>query len=473
MKSLLMEQNPFFFRMALVENGELTAYRQRLANEGIRQGSVYRGRVRDVVPGLAAAFVDIGWPQMVYLPQDEADPSGKTEVPIQKLLRPGDYVTVQIKREGHAQKAPLVSRRLRLEGKTVVLMPTEDRIGVSRKIEDPAVRRELYAFLETVKPEGMGLMARTAAADAARTDISQEIDRLMEEWLELEGRLKGAPVGAVGRNERNFAWVVDAWEKGKYEKVILQTREGYQNFLQFQDRYDFKIPMELYEGRGSLFGQYAVEEQLLRAMRPKIWLDAGAYLVVDYTEAMTVVDVNTGKFVGKRVQSDTTLQTNLQAARKIIRLMSLLNWGGMILVDFIDMPEEAHRKKVMDVMENAAREENLGLHVLGFTKLGLLEMTRKRRGDHLVRALAEPCPRCGKGRITDWIWQAAEAWRQLGEYFKTTRAKKAVLHLPQKLRDLERFEPLQKAIEASWPECEVCFMVDRELGTSLIRVSES
>jgi len=394
-------------RAALFEDGQLAEVLEdcRLA------GSIYRGRVENVLPGMQAAFVDVGLAKNAFLYVADAVPAGiaeaseRMDVPLPRvdaILRARQEVLVQIVKEPVGSKGARVTTNLTLPGRYAVLLPTVNHVGVSRKIDDKTERERLRAIAAAARPSGMGVIVRTLAAGVSEAEIVADIAALVELWQEITAKMTTVPVpglvhqdvGLVIRLVRDFLddeveriTVDDGEVAGALRKALLKLGHPAAN----------RIVLSLGE---DLFALYAVDAEIKKALMDRVWLKSGGYLVIQETEALTAVDVNTGKYVGDKSLPATVLRTNLEAAREIGRQVRLRNLGGIIVVDFIDMDAAADGQEVLAELERALARDKTRSQVLGLTRLGLVEMTRKKVGQTLSARYAKLCPACaGRGRV--------------------------------------------------------------------------
>jgi len=434
---ILINVRPWETRVAYVENGLLSDLVIEKKSNPTIVGSVYRGRVLRVLPGMQAAFIDIGLDRAGFLyvrdilpywddEQDEpfafeTDPS-KLEVPstdkllIQELIREGQYVLVQVAKDPLGTKGARLTMNLSLPGRFVVYMPTVKHVGISRKIEATEERERLKAIVTSIASDA-GVIVRTAGEGALeeelRSDvvylsrISQDVQKafekkkgvgLLHQEPELELRvlrdLLGSEVAAV--------WVDDYEIQKKLVKFMSQLMPKYKQNVIFHDE------------RKPLFDKHDLDIEISRSMERKIWLKSGGYIVIDEAEALVVIDVNTGRFVGKKDLEETILKTNLEAAREIAHQLRIRNIGGIIIVDFIDMEREIHREKVLQVLAEEVKKDRSRTQVVSMSSLGLVEITRKRTRPSLTKNLTEPCSYCeGRGHIKRRGTIATEIFREL------------------------------------------------------------
>ena len=335
-------------------------------------GNVYLGRVANLLRGMQAAFVDIGLEKNAFLSLDDLPPiaADAAEVRVDfhaKPLRPGQEIIVQVVKEPGGDKGPRITMNPTFPGKYLVLLPTLEAVGVSRHIQTEGRREALYNLAQSICPPGMGLIIRTAAEDAPEEAIAAEAETLCGAWLALaeDARTRKAP-------------------SLLYDDGSLLSRA----------RRDLNAEITL-----APFDE-AIEAKLEKALARKVWLPSGAYLVMDHTEAMTVIDVNSGKFTGKRSLGDTLLRLNIEAAKEIARLLRLRDVGGIVVIDFVDMETDEDRQAVLEALQEALSQDRAKHHVHGFTGAGLLEMTRRPVYQPVSEALLAPCPRChGEGAV--------------------------------------------------------------------------
>jgi len=403
-------------RAAVLEDGEVVEiYIERPVHQRI-VGNIYKGRVENVLPGMQAAFVDIGLERNSFLYVDDAQlgraqvdgeavsaPSGQRQT-IKDLLRSGQEVLVQVVKEPIGTKGARVTRNLTLPGRFLVLMPQSDYIGVSRRITDERERERLRQIAQAVKPEGMGLIVRTVAEGAGEEELAHDAAFLERQWRQIAAEAAGARAPALIYHDLglNHRLVRDGLDDS-VALFLVDRQDAYETALAMVELHapHLRDRVKLYTRTDqTLFDYYGVEAEIEKAMRKRVWLKSGGYIVIDQTEALTAIDVNTGKFVGSTNLADTVFKTNLEAAREIARQLRLRDIGGIIIIDFIDMDRQDHRQQVIQTLEEALKRDRTRANILGLTQLGLLEMTRKKSRQNLSEALTRPCQYCdGRGRI--------------------------------------------------------------------------
>jgi ribonuclease G len=443
---ILINVRPNETRVAYVESGTLTDLKIERKTSPTLVGSIHRGTVIRVLPGMQAAFVDIGLDRAAFLyvgdiradvdsdsypfseidreePLPTSDDEGSNserisqgKTPIQDLLKEGQSILVQVAKDPLGTKGARLTTHISLPGRFVVYLPTIRHLGISRRIENEAERDRLKATVQKLNPAG-GVIVRTAGegatADQLRADV-EYLDRLGKEIFKTYEKKKSpglihAEIDVELRALRDMmseevsaVWVDDEEVHKKVSKFVSQLMPKYKSNIIF---YDQPKP---------LFDMYDIDMEISRSMDRKIWLKSGGYIVIDEAEALVVIDVNTGRFVGKKDLEDTILKTNLEAVREIAHQLRIRNCGGIIIVDFIDMEKETHREKVVEALKEEVSNDRARTHVIAMSQLGLVEMTRKRIRPSLIKSLAEPCEYCeGRGYIKKKSTVASEIFREI------------------------------------------------------------
>jgi len=424
-REILIDSVPPETRVALLEDDVLTeVFIERPSGRGIT-GNVYKGRVSNILPGMQAAFVDIGAGRDAFLyvhdlrsgAEEEVDgacdgesPRPATEgtgpVRIEDLLKEGQEIVVQVTKDPVPEKGARLTAGVSLPGRLLVYLPGGSRLGVSRKIEDPAERERLVevagGVARDLKLQG-GFIVRTAGSGRRPEEFLADARTLASTWDEVRRRADGVQppallhqeAGAVVKVLRDVPW-------DEVQQVVVDGEAVFREAVEFVERIDPSlVPMiRRYEGREPLFAERGVEQQLERALRPRVWLKSGGSIVIQSTEALVAVDVNTGKFVGSRRLEETVLRTNLEAAVEIVRQIRLRDLGGIIVIDFIDMEEQASKDEVLRVLKTELRKDRSRSRTLQLSEFGLVEITRQRTKRSLERVLCQPCPACsGSGRL--------------------------------------------------------------------------
>jgi ribonuclease G len=410
-------------RVALVEGGLLgELYIERKQERGIA-GNIYKGRVERVLPGMQAAFVNIGLEKSAYLHvsdvrgtpddlkrlesggQENGDdeepeaPSGSAR--IEDLLKEGQEIVVQVTKEPISTKGARVTRYISLPGRHLVFMPTVEHVGISRRISSDKERRRLREIIDQMRPAGTGFIVRTVAENVPDKDLRADMDFLIKLWNNVVQRTETMRSPSLIYNDLDLLLrTVRDMFTPDVDKLIIDSRQEYERIKKFIAAFmpDFAGQIELYTSSEPIFDGYGIEIEIDRALERKVWLKSGGYLIVDEMEALTAIDVNTGRFVGKRNLEDTITQTNLEAAREVAEQLRIRSLGGMIVVDFIDMDRSSNRNKVTRAFNDFLRKDRAKAAVTRISELGLVEMTRKRTRESLLHHLTEPCQHCeGKG----------------------------------------------------------------------------
>ncbi len=451
-KDILATVDPFEVRVAVREDGRLAGI--FLERSEPLAGNVYKGRVASVLPGMEAAFVDIGLERNAFLHvtdirSSRIEPEGGEELedrigrgPIADRLRVGQEILVQVTKEPRGTKGARATTYVALPGHYVVLMPTVTGVGVSRRIDGDAERKRLRAAAERLRPDGMGLIVRTAAEGVAEQDLGDDVRFLVQVWAKITDAAATSRAPAVLYQDLGLIQrVVRDLFTGDVDRFILDSAEEYGRVQDLVGTFgrDLRDRVQLHRGPDPIFDTYGVEREIERALHRKVWLRSGGYLVFDRTEAATVIDVNTGKYVGKTDLASTILRTNLEAADEIARQIRLRDIGGIILVDFIDMEAEKHRRRVLGALNDAVRADRTKVHVIDLTQLGLVEITRKRVHQDLEEVLRMPCPYCeGRGRVLSPESAAVRAGRELRRAAATARGRALIGYVhPEVARVME------------------------------------
>lgn len=410
-RNIIVKQDEFETMVAILEDDRLAeVFVEREYQQGIA-GNVYKARVENVLPGMQAAFVDFGEERNGFLHirdvvAHKLDADGKLQepdTPINRLLRPGQEIMVQVVKEPTGNKGARLSMNPTLPGRYLVLLPTTPGISISRRIEDETLRARLPELVKSQMPEGMGAIIRTAAADATEEAVINDIKGLLKLWKWLLGKnAAGKAVSLLYQDQSLLRRVVRDTFYGDLEHIYVNSAQTAANLAEVVQAIAPEYLPEICQPGRDVMAIYNVEAQLEQALAEKVWLKCGGYLIIQHLEAFTIIDVNTGKFVGNSAQTfaDVVLRTNLEAAEEVARQLQLRNIGGIIIVDFIDMKDEAEQEQILAKLNGALAGHRVKTNVLGFTQLGLVEMTRKKNGHTLQELFERPCPHChGKGSV--------------------------------------------------------------------------
>ncbi len=456
---LIVNVAPFETRIAFLEGGVVTELMiERNTDRGL-VGNIYLGKVQRVLPGMQAAFVELGIGKAAFLfvgdvvrSQPSLDPGDaledivrssveepgdldgedkletddlavkyrkrpKERYKIEDLLKPGQELLVQVTKDPIGTKGPRISCNISVPGRHVVFMPNYDHIGISRKIGEEEERERLRLLLGQKKPPEGGFVARTVSQGVSDEKILLDCEYLVSLWQNVQKRIKKLAAPALVQPELDILLkCARDMTHESLSKIVIDNEEAYrraQNFLEI-----FYQPMcekvEFYERKEPIFESFGVESEIARAMSRKVWLRSGGYLIIDQAEALTVIDVNTGRFVGKRNLEDTILRANLEAVREVAYQLRLRNIGGMVIVDFIDMETQGDRDKVLSALIDALKKDRARCNVVKISELGLVEMTRQRTRESLERRMCESCFYCdGKGTLKSKQTVVYEIFREL------------------------------------------------------------
>ncbi len=429
-EEILINVAPMETRVAVLDNGVLQeVYIERTEKRGL-VGNIYKGKVVRVLPGMQAAFVDIGLERAAFIHAADIatlDENGMERhldnVPdIRALVHEGKSLVVQVIKDPLGTKGARLTTHLSISSRFLVYMPYTNHIGISQKIESEEERSRLTALVEQcLPPEGReragGFIVRTVAENVGLKEIQADAQFLQRLWSDLKPGLGSFVVPNVIYNDLPLfiRTMRDAVKPG-IEKVRIDSREEYERLLHFAADYETgaRNMIEFYDGERPIFDLYGVEEEIQKALERRVELKSGGYLIIDQTEAMTTIDVNTGAFVGRHNQEETIFKTNLEAANAIARQLRLRNLGGIIIIDFIDMQDEEHRRQVLRALEKATEKDHAKLSITGVSELGLVQMTRKRTRESLARVLCETCPACqGRGMLKSAESVCYEIFREI------------------------------------------------------------
>lgn len=438
---LIINVTPYETRVALLEDGMLAeSYIERTRGRSI-VGNIYKGKVVRVLPGMQAAFVDIGLEKAAFLYvsdiyrdieeyslmlEGDSDEEGDYEFApsfpsqpsqIEDLLCEGQEILVQVSKEPIGSKGTRVTSHFTLPSRYLVLMPTVDHVGISRRIKDYTERRRLMEIVQGLKSQGLGFIVRTASEGGDEELLKGDMDFLQKLWNNIQSKKENCSAPSLIHSDLNIVLrVIRDLLSPEVNKVVVDDRQEYRNIMNFTKTYmpKLKCDIEMYEGREPIFDAYGIEMEIDKSLGRKVWLKSGGYIVIEMTEALTAIDVNTGRFVGKRNLEDTILKTNLEAAKEIAYQLRLRNIGGIIIIDFIDMERDGDRERVYLALEEALKKDRTKTNILEISELGLVEMTRKRTRESIPRILCEPCAYCdGAGYVKSKTTVCYDIFREI------------------------------------------------------------
>ncbi len=472
-REIVINVSPLDVRLALLEDSSLTEFHlERNERRGLA-GNIYKGRVTRVLPGMQAAFVDIGLEKAGFLhvsdfrdeiealgavaeeiveedvesePVDGGDSAesaagtdaesvasqpaqdsgprhrhrrggggSRRGLPIEQQLRRGQEIIVQIAKEPIGGKGARLSSHVSIPGRHLVYTPTGNRLGISRRIESAEERARLRSAVNELRPQQGGFIVRTACEGVSRREIQRDISFLTKLWHSILKKSEKTPPASLIYSDLDLPLrAVRDLFSSDVERLWCDDAATYDRIAEFVQNYMPRLRSRLsrYDEQEGIFDHFKIEQQITRALERKVWLKSGGYLVFDQAEALTAIDVNTGRFVGKRSQDETVLKTNLEAVEEVVRQLRLRNIGGIIIVDFIDMAREPDRKRVSEALNLALKRDKARTSALKISELGLVQMTRKRTRESLEQMLTEPCPRCARtGVVKSVATLAAEVLR--------------------------------------------------------------
>lgn len=425
-EELLINVSPVETRVALVENGVVQELHIERSHGKGYVGNIYKGKVVRVLPGMQAAFVEIGLARTAFIHASDMaeandDETRRVDVPdIRTLVREGQTLLVQVSKDPIGTKGARLTTNLSLSSRYLVYMPNSAHIGVSTRIDDEAERQRLRTQVEALAEQAGvagGFILRTVAEGVGSDELRNDIDFLQKLWLDFQDKCTNAAVpSAIHTDMPLFLRALRDLARAPIEKIRVDSRMSWSQMREFATSYYPELVnlIECYSGERPLLDLYGVEDEIARALDTRVPLKSNGYLIVEQTEAMTTVDVNTGAFVGRRNLEETIFKTNMEAASAIVRQLRLRNLGGIIVLDFIDMKDPEHERQVLRTLEKALEKDHAKTSITGVSELGLVEMTRKRTRESLGQMLCEPCPLCsGRGLIKSAETVCYEIFREI------------------------------------------------------------
>ena len=443
-EELLINITPQETRVAYVENGVLQEVHIERAQRRGLVGNVYKGKVCRVLPGMQAAFLEVGLERTAFLhasdifrhednKAERIEDENKNPATIMELLREGQEVIVQVVKDPMGSKGARLTTQVSIPSRYLVYLPGSDHVGISQKIDDEVERQRLKDVINKYKEEfepGRYIL-RTVAEGVKEEDIYSDMKFLQKLWLSIQDKAETAQSGdlihedmpLVMRTMRDLSGV-------SIERVRIDSKVTFDKVKKFAGKYlpEIEDSVEYYPGERPIFDLYGVEDEIRKSLERKVQLKSGGYLVIDQTEAMTTIDVNTGAFVGHRTLEETIFKTNLEATQSIVRQLRLRNLGGIIIIDFIDMLESEHKQQVLHALENCLTRDRAKTHITEVSSLGLVEMTRKRTRESLEHVLCENCPTCnGRGSILTAETVCYEIFREIMREDRQFEAQKFLI----------------------------------------------
>ena len=476
-KEILINKTFNEIRIALLKNGEIIDYlvtREVLSDVNHPVvGNIYMGRVLRVLPGIQSAFVDIGHEKAAFLYVDDAyiptleeqkamaersqksksddakrqgqiipdefstlkesiDMGLRSDILIENVLKEGDIILVQVAKEPISTKGPRLTRHITLAGCSIVLMPFIDHVGVSRRIDDGDEKERLKEMLKKIRRDGEGLIARTVAEGQTSKALKADYEMLRHVWEEIQGKLEKARPREMLHKDLSFVErALRDLTDDRVDSIHVDDRETFQVAQSFMAKYHPGLRSKVvhFQEAVPIFEHFDIDLEIERALSNKVYLKSGGYINIDQTEALVSIDVNTGKFIGKKTFEETILKTNLEAVKEIAYQMRIRNCGGIIIIDFIDMKQADHREKVYLSLLEALKKDRAKTNLLPISEFGLVQMTRKRTRDTLGRTMCTPCSYCeGTGRVKSVTTVCYEIVREVAKAVKTGSVEKVFLY---------------------------------------------
>ncbi len=450
-------------RIAFLENGVLVEFFIEKKNDKSMVGNIYKGKVARIVPGMDAAFIDIGLEKSAFLYVGDIlldnmmyEEFENLEFPvvvnerIEGVLEDGQELIVQVSREPIGQKGTRVTSKITLPGRLLVLMPGTEHIGVSRRIEQEEERKRLAAVLKEVCPKGFGLIGRTASEGKTQDELAGDLIFLKRIWDSILDKAKNVRAPSILHQDLGIIFrVIRDLHSHNLKKIIVDDTFVFEKIEGFLKDYlpEEGCEVSYFDEKDPVFEVYGIEIEIAKLSQKKIWLKSGGYIVLDYTEALTVIDVNTGRYLGKKELEDTILRTNLEAVKEIAYQVRLRNIGGIIIVDFIDMERKESRDMVFQALVDILKKDRIKTFAYPISEIGLVQITRKRTRHNIVSLLTEVCPSCdGSGYIKSKYTVCYEVLRELRSFCKKDEGKKINVFLAPEVAGL-LYEEEKSSIE--------------------------
>ena len=442
-KEMIVSTSPGETWVCIMENGLLYEIFVERAENHVILGNIYKGNVSKVLPGMQSAFIDIGLERDAFLYIEDLNESvenyekilgigeevdethvereeplrEKMKANIDDYLREGQELMVQVTKEPLPGKGSRITSYITLPGRYLVYMPSVEHIGVSRKIEDLGERSRLKEIAADIKPERGGLIVRTVAEGVGEKELREDAAYLCRTWSEIAKRFETAAAPSIIHREKNIVFkVVRDYFNDDFTRILVDSEEEFREIVNFVNEINplFAARVKLYDKKKPLMEEIGITKEIEKALKSRVWLKSGGYIVINQTEALVAIDVNTGKYTGGTRLEETVLKTNLEAVKEIVRQIRLRDLGGILIIDFIDMDEPENREKVFNELENELKRDRAKTKLLKISEFGLIELTRKRTKRSLDRMLSMSCPYCeGSGRVKSAETMSFEIMRQL------------------------------------------------------------
>jgi ribonuclease E len=425
-KQMLVRKLPHQIQIVVLEGPVLVEHYVARSDKQSIAGNVYLGKVRNVLPGMEAAFVDFGVGKngVLYAGDIQKEGGGRSRQKIEKALKTGDDILVQVSKDPMGHKGARLTNEVSLAGRYLVLSPGSEIKGISRRLSD-AERERLRRIIDKLRPKEFGAIVRTAAEDVSEEELKTDMERLVAAWKRINDLASsGASPKLLHEEPPLEIRVIREHMTRDFRRLLVDDEETYRTIVDYLEDIDTELAskVKLYTDNTALFERFHVDDQLRKALDRKVWLPSGGHIVIDRTEALTVIDVNTGRFVGHSNLEETVLQNNLEAAEEIARQLRLRDIGGIIVIDFIDMEVEKNRQAVLYRLREHLAKDKTRTQVFEVSNLGLVEMTRKNVSEGLLESFSEVCDRCG-GRGVVLFEEAATSGRPMPDHDHREAAK--------------------------------------------------
>ena len=451
-------------RIAVLDDGQVVELWVERTRHRTIVGNIYKGRVTKVLPGMQSAFVDVGLERDAFLYVSDVldeveDYEGTEELPLEEvsrqeasisdLLREGQEIVVQVSKDTIAGKGARITSHVTLPGRFLVYMPTVNHVGVSRRIENEDERLRLKQVLEGIRPGSGGFIVRTAGEQHDEEDFRADMKYLVDLWEQIRRRAEKASAPTAIHHDLDLVLrTIRDVLSPDFKSVWVDSVDQYQRIVEFLDQIQPNLVsrVRLYRRDEPIFDEFGIEPEIAKALNSKVWLKSGGYIVINQTEALVAIDVNTGKYVGKKNLEETVFRTNLEAAKEIVRQVRLRDLGGIIVLDFIDMEDADNRAALFNAFEGEVRKDRSKTKILAISEFGLIEMTRKRVRQSLERSLTQACPYCaGTGRIKSNTTISLEIWRELMKLRDLHEGQDVIVRVNPKVYD--SLDPIFDEIE--------------------------
>jgi len=444
-KEILINIEPQEKRVAIVNDGRLDEFYIERPQDKTIVGNIYKGKIEAVLPGIGAAFVDIGLPKKGFLYLSEIESAFEAEAAdtprnaAKKEIKKGQEVLVQVVKESFGTKGPRLSTHIGIAGRYLVLMTEDNQVGISRRIEDDEERKRLRQVFQELKlPKDVGFIVRTAASGKSKQELLRDANFLLKLWRRLEKTItqEKAPALIYEEYDLTFRAIRDSFTED-VSKLIVDSKPEFYRILRFMKAFLSYLTkkVELYHG-DDLFGDKDIDKQISRIFESRVYLKSKAYIIIEPTEGLVVIDVNSGGFKKKLGQEDTAFKVNCEAATEIARQLVLRDLGGIVVIDFIDMEREHHRREVLNVLKRGLSHDKAKYDILGISKFGLVEMTRERIHKTVQMLSYQSCPYCfGRGRVKSPLTMAVFALKELRRFLKGKTLKQVSITLNPDVTD--------------------------------------